>query len=98
MPQFKYTARTTAGKVVEGMIEAPMQRQAVDKLRSQRFTIMSVSEVKGGSGGGFLSKIPFLQPGVKSKDLVVFSRQLATLVSAGVPIVQGLNILTEQLE
>lgn len=98
MAQFKYTARNNLGKTIEGIIEAPMQKAALDKLRGQRFTVMNVAEVKSGSGESFLTKIPFFKPSVKSKDLVIFSRQLATLVSAGVPIVQGLNILIEQIQ
>jgi type IV pilus assembly protein PilC len=97
MAQFKYTARNTAGKTIEGTIEAPLQRAAMDKLRSQRMTVMTVTEVKAGQGN-FLSKIKLFEGGVASKDLVIFSRQLATLVSAGVPIVQGLNILIEQIQ
>jgi len=97
MAQFKYTARNTSGKTVEGVIEAPMQRQAADKLKSQRFTVMSLNEMKAGEGS-LLKRLNPFKPGVKSKDLVIFSRQLATLVSAGVPIVQGLNILTDQIQ
>ncbi len=96
MAQFKYTARNTAGKTIEGVIEAPVQKAAVDKLRNQRFTVMTLNEMKPGEGN-LLSRINPFKPGVKSKDLVIFSRQLATLVSAGVPIVQGLNILCEQI-
>jgi type IV pilus assembly protein PilC len=96
MPQFKYTARNTSGKTVEGLIEAPIQRVASDKLRSQRFTVVSLNEVKGGES--LLARYNPFKKGVTSKDLVVFSRQLATLVSAGVPIVQGLNILSEQIQ
>src|SRR3989442_204807 len=96
MPQFKYTARNTAGKTIEGVIEAPVQRMAADKLRTQRFTVVSLNEMKAGESA--LSRWNPLKGGVKSKDLVIFSRQLATLVSAGVPIVQGLNILTEQIQ
>jgi type IV pilus assembly protein PilC len=98
MPQFKYTARNTQGKTIEGTIEAPLQRAAVDKLRSQRFTVVAVNEVKPSSGGSFLKKLNPFGGKVKNKDLVIFSRQLATLVSAGVPIVQGLNILLEQIQ
>ncbi len=96
MAQFKYTARNTAGKTVEGLIEAPIQRVASDKLRSQRYTVVSLNEVKVGDS--LLSRINPFKKGVTSKDLVVFSRQLATLVSAGVPIVQGLTILGEQIQ
>jgi len=96
LPQFKYTARNTSGKTIEGMIEAPASKNASDRLRSQRFVVMSLNEVKEGEG--LASRLNPFKPGVKSKDLVIFSRQLATLVSAGVPIVQGLNILTDQIQ
>src|ERR1041384_492109 len=96
MAQFKYTARNSAGKTIEGVIEAPAQKSAVDKLRGQRMIVVALNEMKG-DGTSFWARINPIKPGVKSKDLVVFSRQLATLVSAGVPIVQGLNIFTEQL-
>lgn len=94
MAQFKYKVRGAAGKTMEGVIEAAAQRQAIEKLRSQRLSVLSVSEVKG-KGKGLLSRLNL--GSVKSKELVIFSRQLATLVSAGVPIVQGLNILMEQI-
>jgi type IV pilus assembly protein PilC len=96
MAQFKYTAKNTTGRLVEGVIDAPAQKTAADKLRSQRFTVMTLNEVKGGEST-FARLNPF-KKGVTSKDLVIFSRQLATLVSAGVPIVQGLNILTDQIQ
>jgi len=96
MAQFKYTAKNTTGKLVEGTVEAPAQKSAADKLRSQRFTVMTLNEVKGGED--ILSRLNPFKKGVTSKDLVIFSRQLATLVSAGVPIVQGLNILTDQIQ
>ena len=96
MAQFKYVAKNTTGKVVEGVIDASAQKTASDKLRSQRFTVMTLSEVKGGES--LLDRLNPFKKGVNSKDLVIFSRQLATLVSAGVPIVQGLNILTDQIQ
>jgi len=97
MAQFKYTARNTMGKTIEGVIEAPVQKMAAEKLRTQRFTVMSLNEMKAGEGS-LLSRFNIFGGKVASKDLVIFSRQLATLVSAGVPIVQGLNILTEQIQ
>ena len=98
MPQFRYTARNPRGQTVEGTIDAPLQRAAVDRLRSQRFTVVAVNEVKEASGETGLAKLNPFGKGVKNKDLVIFSRQLATLVSAGVPIVQGLNLLIEQIQ
>ncbi len=97
MAQFKYTARNNTGKMIEGVIEAPVQKLAAEKLRSQRFNVVTLNEVKGGDSN-ILARLNPFKGGVASKDLVIFSRQLATLVSAGVPIVQGLNILCEQIQ
>jgi type IV pilus assembly protein PilC len=98
MPQFKYTARNNLGKMIEGVIEAQVQRSAIDRLRSQKYTVMTLNEVKASANGSFMDRFNPFKGSIKSKDLVIFSRQLATLVSAGVPIVQGLNILAEQIE
>ncbi len=98
MAQFKYTARSAAGQMVEGTMDAPAQKAVMEKLKAQKLNALIVTEVKGGDKESFLSKINPFKPGVNGKDLVIFSRQLATLVSAGVPIVQGLSILSEQIE
>ncbi len=97
MAQFKYVARAGAGKTIEGVIDAPAQRMAMDKLKSQRMTVISVTEVAPSATANFMSRFQLLG-GVKSKELVIFSRQLATMVSAGVPIVQGLSILMDQIQ
>ena len=97
MTHFKFTARNNLGKLIEGMIDAPAQKIAVEKLRTQKYTVMSVVEVSSQSVLGLLNRLNPFRNSIKGKDLVIFSRQLATLVSAGVPIVQGLNILTEQI-
>jgi len=96
MAQFKYTAKNVTGKFIEGTLEAPAQKHAADRLRNQRLTVMTLNEVK--TGESILARLNPFNKGVASKDLVIFSRQLATLVSAGVPIVQGLNILTDQIQ
>lgn len=98
MPQFKYTVRNTAGKTIQGTMEAAVQRNVIDKLRGDRLTIMAINEVKDADKSESLFKRlnPF-KGSVPSKDLVIFSRQMATLVSAGVPIVQGLSILSDQI-
>jgi len=100
MPQFKYTARNSAGKTIQGSMEAPVQRAVVDKLRGDRMIIMTINEVKGSdkSTESIFKRFNPFKGSVTSKDLVIFSRQMATLVSAGVPIVQGLTILSDQIE
>ncbi|OGR63295.1 MAG: pilus assembly protein PilC [Elusimicrobia bacterium GWB2_63_22] len=87
--QFAYKAKESGGKVTEGVIEAADQKAAMARLRDQK---LSVLEIKPG---GAKKKV---KGKVASKDIVIFSRQLSTLVNAGVPIVQGLSILGEQAE
>ncbi|MCX7647528.1 MAG: type II secretion system F family protein [Elusimicrobiales bacterium] len=86
---FTYKAKDSKGKVVEGDIEASSQFDAISKLKSQKLSVINISQtkkkkLKGGK--------------VSSKDIVIFSRQLSTLVSSGVPIIQSLSILESQAE
>jgi len=85
---FKYKAKDPKGKIVEGEIEASDNLDAVKKLKNQKFSVISVTESKKKLKGAK----------VQSKDIVVFSRQLSTLVSSGVPIIQSLSILESQAE
>src|SRR5579885_44609 len=97
MPSFAYKAEGADGNVLQGVIEADEQRAAVDRLRSQKLVILEIGEHTKSPLD--LVKGFFKRKGkVTSKDLVLFSRQLSTLVSAGVPIVQGLAILESQAE
>ena len=92
----------TAGKYVEGEIEALNQEEASHKLKEQKIIITSLirtkkkkDEKKGkGKGGGF----SFGKKKVTSVDLVIFSKQFATMVKAGLPILQVLTMLRDQLE
>lgn len=95
MAQFKYRVRTQTGAVQEAVLEAPDVRAATERLRAQKFIVLEISEVKSKG----LAALKSLFGGkVKSKDLCLFSRQLSTLISSGVPIVQGLGILEAQIE
>jgi len=92
----------SAGKYVEGEIEALNQEEASHKLKEQKIIITSLirtkkkkDEKKGkGKGGGF----SFGKKKVTSEDLVIFSKQFATMVKAGLPILQVLTMLRDQLE
>lgn len=99
MPAFTYKAKTAAGLVMEGVLDAEEQKSAVDKLRSQKFVVLEIAEKRDTIIDKVKSMIAKQKKGkVTSKDLVLFSRQLSTLVSAGVPIVQSLGILETQAE
>ena len=96
MPKFAYTAKQPNGEIKEGYIDASKESDAITKLKQQKLTPVEVHE-DGAGAGGLMEKI-MGPPAVGAKDLVLFSRQLSTLVSAGVPIVQSLSILEDQQE
>ncbi|MFA6092265.1 MAG: type II secretion system F family protein [Elusimicrobiota bacterium] len=96
MAIFVYKAKAADGAVLSGKIEASNQKGASEKLRLQKLNVLELKE-SGGLVETIKKKLG-LGGSVGSKDLVIFSRQLSTLVSAGVPIVQGLTILEEQME
>lgn len=95
MANFKYIAKDSEGKSLSGFFEAADYAAAIDALRKKGLIIVSVNEA--------LSKLKFSMPlfgkkKIKMDDLVVFSRQLATMVDAGIPLVGALDILGEQAE
>lgn len=99
MPVFAYKAKEANGNVTSGVVDAPKQGTAVERLRQLRLTVLEIHEKTETPLDKLKEYIPGLgKPSVTAKDLVLFSRQLSTLVSAGVPIVQSLAILEEQAE
>lgn len=95
MLTFKYAARDRDGRAIEGSVEARDRNGAIEILRKKDLVIISVEE----SAPGFKVNIPFLSDKkIKIDDLVVFSRQLATMVDAGIPLVGALDILGDQME
>jgi type IV pilus assembly protein PilC len=97
MVAFVYKARMLTGGMTEGTLEAADQRAAVDQLRGQKLVPLEINEAPPSIMSRIAVLMPFKQS-VSAKELVLFSRQLSTLVSAGVPLVQGLTILEEQVE
>jgi type IV pilus assembly protein PilC len=93
MAHFNYRVKAPTGSVSEGVIDAPDLRAAMENLRRQKYLIVDINEAKPKSLFGGLN----FGKGIKSGELSLFSRQLSTLVSSGVPIVQGLSILEEQI-
>lgn len=87
MPQFRYEAKDNKGNPVSGVIEAQDNQEAVSLLHKREITIISLALEK---------KRAFKARRVKLDDLVIFSRQLATMVDSGISLVQSLSILSEQ--
>lgn len=94
MPHFKYVAKDQEGKTLTGSLEAGDRAMAVEILRKKDLIIVSVNE---GVAAKKLSSLSFGKKKVSLDDLVVFSRQLATMVDAGIPLVGALDILGEQM-
>ena len=91
----------SAGKYVEGTVEALSQEEASFKLKEQKIIITNLvktkkkaAEKKKSSGGG----ISLFKKKIKPEDVVIFSKQFATMVKAGLPILNVLTMLRDQLE
>lgn len=92
MPYYNYTAIDAGGRTVKAGMEAENEALVLNRLREQS---MQVVEVKlGKKGGGFSIGKGKMKP----KSLVVFSRQFATMIDAGIPILRCLEILTNQMK
>jgi len=91
MPVFVWKGRTLAGEAQTGEIEVSRQEDALEILRKKKILITSMRPKTGGF------KLPsFGGSGVSTKDLAIFTRQFATMISAGLPLVQCLDILAKQ--
>ena len=92
MPVFAYRGRSRTGQVVVGQMEANTPKAVVAHLRQRRVMAISVK----GTPKPIRLKIPGFGGKVKEKELAVFSRQIATMIDAGLPLVQCLDILASQ--
>ncbi len=96
MAVFKYEGRTASGETRNGTIEAKDQAAARASLREQRITAQTLTESKGMSAP---LKLPaFFAPSITTRDLVIFTRQFATMIDSGLPLVQCLDIQSSQAE
>ncbi|WP_439565711.1 type II secretion system F family protein [Microcella sp.] len=96
---YAYTGRDSSGKVVKGRVDAPSEASVVSRLRTMGIAPIAIKQSASGTGlnrditlGGFLEKR------VSIKDLAVASRQMATMIGAGLPLLKALAILADQSE
>ena len=94
MPKFKYEVVDAKGKVSQGVVEANSVNDASRLLKADGKYIASI---KADTGSGLLSA-DLSNPKLKTKDLVIISRQLASLLSAGITIIRALDMLYQQVE
>jgi type IV pilus assembly protein PilC len=89
MPTYRYIGRTSAGEVHSGEIEVPSREDVLAHLRKRRLIPVRISR-------RFELTVPGPGTRVSQKEVIVFTRQFATLVDAGVPLVQSLTVLADQ--
>src|SRR5689334_2246458 len=89
MPSFTYTARAANGDLKTATMEAASRDDVVAQLRRQRMNVVKVDENKAAKKA--TGKI-------KMRDIVIFTRQFSTMINAGLPLVQALDILAKQSE
>jgi len=88
MPSYEYTARNQQGQESTGTMDAVSRDEVVANLRKQRMVLVRLREAKKTKRGGRIA----------TRDIVIFTRQFATMINAGLPLVQALDILAQQTE
>ena len=92
MPVYVWEGRTRQGTLKKGTLEATNEAAVMAQLRAQMIAPVTVK----GKPKDVMEYLPFLQRGPKIRDLVIFTRQFATMIDAGLPLVQCLDILGNQ--
>lgn len=93
MPMFEYTAKNaTSGQILKGTLDVPTKEEVIAFIRKNRMILVSTRVAPAQV------KLPSLRKGVSTRDVVIFTRQFATMINAGLPLVQSLSILAQQTE
>jgi type IV pilus assembly protein PilC len=95
---FAYKARDLEGKVTKGRLDASSEGAALARLRTMNMTPISMELVPEANGLSREINIPGFSKGVGLKDLAIMSRQMATMIGAGLSLLRTLNILADQTE
>ncbi|HSJ08333.1 MAG TPA: type II secretion system F family protein [Longimicrobiales bacterium] len=92
MPTFVYSARNVTGEMQNGEIDLKDRDEVVGFLRRQRLIPLKIEQKQTGIN------LAFMSGGVTTRDIVIFTRQFATMINSGLPLVQSLDILAKQSE
>ncbi|MHC4821006.1 MAG: type II secretion system F family protein, partial [Planctomycetota bacterium] len=88
MPKYTYKGKSPAGRTEKGVLTARTEEEAIAEVK-RRGVLNAKVKVQKGMG---------MKPGATAEDIVIFTRQLATMISAGIPLMEGLEILCAQTE
>ena len=93
MGMFEYTAKNAAsGQILKGTLDVPTRDEVIAFIRKNRMILVSVREAPAQV------RMPGFKKRVSTRDVVIFTRQFATMINAGLPLVQSLTILSAQTE
>jgi type IV pilus assembly protein PilC len=94
--KYEYQVRDRQGRIVEGELEGDSAEAVATKLKSMGYSPLQIDEVKT-TGMNMEINVPGMNR-VKLKDLAIFSRQFATMINSGLPLIRALTILVDQTE
>jgi type IV pilus assembly protein PilC len=97
MPAFSYQASDQSGKMRNGTLIADTLEEALGRIADSKLVLVDLRRVGGGSGS-FFSRLQTHYLPVKTSDLIVFTKQLVTMVRVGIPMTQAFAILKDQTE
>ncbi len=92
---YAYRARDRSGKVITGVLEAETASGVSLRLKQMGYFIIGIEEEKASLAK---KELHIFKPKAKGKDITIFTRQFATMINAGLPLVKCLDILTRQTE
>lgn len=99
MTTYAYTAQNASGKVLSGTLNAESHEAAIQELQSQKLRPLVIEETRASSSSNLnLNLKLFKRNRVKGQELVLFTRQLSTMISAGVPLMRALTTLSKQIK
>lgn len=96
--QFTYEARTQEGDIQSGVIDSSDDKAAIDFLQRHNLIVVGIKGVSSSDSPFYGKFLHFFTGGIKKKDLSIFSRQLAILIEAKVPLVSALRSIVDQSE
>ena len=103
MPKFAYVSRNPKGQRVTAVADAPNRQELLFDLKNRGLTVVEIEELEkqiqsSASGLKNILALRFLWGGVRTSELAIFWRQLATLIAAGLPIIEALESIAQELD
>ncbi|MEE9392435.1 MAG: type II secretion system F family protein [Planctomycetota bacterium] len=98
MPSFRYKAKNQKGELVSGKITGGNQEEAAQKLERQHLVVVKIKALENKGRSKIEKRAKRARPSVQKGELELFTRQLSTMISAGIPLLECLEIQREQAE